>query len=305
VTAKPSLSVVVALISGDEQDLRGCLTALAAQTRTIGEIIVPYDDPCAGVTRLQAEFPAVHFIRAVGLDTTQARQGGSREHHDLLRTVGLRRAAGDIVLLTEDHAHAAPTWAAEMADALERHPGAAAVGGAVECDSASDVNRAVWFCDFGRYQGPLPEGPAPFVSDSNVAYRATALASVSDVWREAYREPVVHGAMQAAGLTLCTAPRALVWQARRPLGMVEALRERVVWGRSFASARSRHAGSGRWALAVLSPLLPLVLTWRLAVVTFRRGSRRAQFVRCAPLILLLNLAWSLGELTGYVTGAAD
>lgn len=297
------LSVVVGLISGKRADLERCLAALHQQTLKLElEILVPYDDPCRDVATLAERFPAVKFLRAEGPDTAKARAGASREHHDTLRTIGIRAASGELIALTEDHAHTAPSWCAEMAAALERHPKAAAVGGAVECDSRSLLNWAVWFCDFGRYQNPLPEGPSEFVSDSNVAYRRAALERVEHVWRGDYHETAVHWAMVEAGFELCTTPRVVVWQARSGLQLGAALRERFVWARSFAGTRARMAGSPkRWIWAIASPLLPLLMTWRLARTAFQRGAHKGRFVAALPLIALLQLFWALGEFVGYVT----
>ncbi|MBL8804851.1 MAG: glycosyltransferase [Planctomycetes bacterium] len=301
--APQKISVVVGLISGKKSDLERCLRALHTQSLALSlEILVPYDDPCAEVTSLAAQFPAVRFLRAEGLDTAVARAGASREHHDTLRTLGLRAASGDVIALTEDHAHTANTWCAEMVAALERHPKAAAVGGAVECDSSSLLNWAVWFCDFGRYQNPLPEGSSEFVSDSNVAYRRAALERVEPVWRGDYHETAVHWAMVEAGFELCTTPRVVVWQARGELPLGAALRERFVWARSFAGTRARMSGAPkRWIWAAASPLLPLLMTARLARTAFGRGAHKGRFVAALPLIALLQCVWALGEFVGYVS----
>jgi GT2 family glycosyltransferase len=298
-----SLSVVVGLISGRKSDVRRCLLALHSQTIDgLAEIIVPYDEPCADVATLKAEFPRVRFLLAEGLDTADARAGASREHHDTLRTIGLRAATRDVIALTEDHAVVANTWCEEMLAALARHGNAAAVGGAVECDSEQRLNHAVWFCDFGRYQQEIPEGPAAFVSDSNVAYRRAALDRVATAWQADYHETAVHWAMMAAGFELCTTPRVVVWQARSGLTLGAALRERYVWARSFAGTRARMAGSAkRWIWAAASPILPLLMTWRLFKTAFQRGAYKTQFVRALPLILLLQSVWAVGELVGYVT----
>ncbi len=302
-TDAPEFSVVVGLISGRKEALRRCLRALQMQTVSSRmEIIVPYDDPVAEVVSLQAEFPDVVFIRAEGLDTRAARAGASREHHDTLRTIGIRAAKRDPILLTEDHAWGANTWCEEMCEALARNPAVAAVGGAVECDSDRMLNWAVWFCDFGRYQSPLPEGWSEFVSDSNVAYRRSALDRVEPVWRNDYHETAVHGAMVAAGFELRAAPRAIVWQSRRDLTLSAALRERFVWARSFAGTRARLVGSPkRWVYAFLSPLLPMVMSWRLWKVTIQRGANSARFFNALPLIITLQMMWAAGEFVGYVT----
>jgi hypothetical protein len=189
-----------------------------------------------------------------------------------------------------------------MVAALDRHPNAAAVGGAVECDSDRLLNWAVWFCDFGRYQNPLPEGPAPFASDSNVAYRRSALEAARAAWASDYHETAVHGAMLSAGFEICTTPRVVVWQARGRLSLARALMERRVWARSFAGTRARLIDARRWILALLTPLLPVVMTGRLAAVVLSRRRHRRRFLACLPLIVVLQTAWACGEFAGYVTG---
>lgn len=302
--ADPRLSVVVALISGKRGDLERCLQALAAQRGAPAfEILVPWDDAAREVAGLAANFPNVRFLHARGLDTRAARAGASREHHDTLRTIGLRAARGSIVALTEDHAVASPTWCADMAAALDAHPRAAAVGGAVECGARSPLGRAVYYCDFGRYQNPLPEGRAQYVSDSNVAYRRAALESIQDIWADDYHETVVHGALVACGFEILLTRKSEVAQVRTGLRLGDALRERFVWGRSYAGTRVAGAPFTRRALfAAMSVLLPFVLTLRLLRGTLARKRDFGRFLACLPLVFLLQVVWALGEFTGYATG---
>lgn len=299
----PALSVVVALISGEVSCLRRCLTALTRQREAVDcEILVPFDPPVEAVAQLAPEFPGVRFIPVEGADWVAARAGASREHHDTLRTVGIRAASAPVVALTEDHAHVAPDWCSAMLSELSRVPQAGAIGGAVECDSGRALNWAVYFCDFGRYQNPVPEGPARFVSDSNVAYHRAALDVVGDAWAEDYHETAVHGALVAAGRELLLTPRVVVWQARPDLVLRTALRERYVWARSYAGVRVRgRTLLGRLPFALGTPLLPFILTLRLARTAAVRG-HAGRFIRVSPLVLLLNLVWSVGECTGYLTG---
>src|SRR5262249_11457512 len=155
----------VALISGKTADLERCLDALQSQREAPPfEVLVPWDEPCRDVLSLEPRFPSVKFLPLSGVDTRAARAGASREHHDALRTLGLRGARGAIVILTEDHAHADASWCAGLIRALDTHPQAGCVGGAVEHGGASLLSFAVYLCDFGRYMNPLPEGPAWFVS---------------------------------------------------------------------------------------------------------------------------------------------
>jgi len=300
----PRLSVVVALISGKREDLERCLQALASQRGAPDfEVLVPYDDAVVEVLELAPRFPNARFLRAEGLDTRAARAGASREHHDTLRTIGLRAATGAVVALTEDHAVASPTWAADMAAALADHPRAAAVGGAVECGATTLLARAVYHCDFGRYQNPLPEGPAQYVSDSNVAYRREALEAVRDAWKDDYHETIVHGALVARGFEILLTRKSEVAQVRSGLRLGAALRERFVWGRSYAGTRVAGAPLARRAIfAAISFLLPFLLTLRLLRGTLARKRDIGRFLACLPLVFLLQLGWAFGEFVGYATG---
>jgi hypothetical protein len=304
VSDPPLVSIVVGLISGRPADLDRCLAALRGQRNVPPlEILVPFDEPCREVAALGARYPEVQFVLLEGVDTRRAREGGSREHHDLLRTLGIRRARGRFIVLTEDHAYAHPDWCASLLDVLGRRAEAAGAGGAIEWEAGTNLSYAVYLCDFGRYQNPLPEGPARFVSDSNVCYRRDALEAIAGQWTGPYQEAVVHGALTASGRQIWLTPHAVVWQGRSGLTWREALRERFVWGESFAAVRIADAPAVRRAiLAVLTPALPFVLTWRLLAGARRRRRDLARVRRVLPHLFALSAAWSLGEFAGYVLG---
>ena len=93
----------------------------------------------------------------------------------------------------------------------------------------------------------------------------------------------------------------VVYQHRSDLELGDALRERYVWGRSYAEARSARLGACRRVLhAATSPILPLVLMGRIAATAWSRRRHFREFLRCAPLIALLTLCWSAGECAGYL-----
>lgn len=300
-TDEPGLSVVVALISGKKGDLDRCLAALDPQGAA-QEIIVPWDEPCADVTQLASKYPRVRFLFADDLDTAAARAGDSREHHDTLRTIGLRAARGRAVALTEDHAVASDTWCADMLRLLDEHPQVGAIGGAVDCRSEKLLNHAVYYCDFGRYQNPLPEGPATYVSDSNVAYRREALSAVADAWKDDYHETMVHWALAEAGYELWLTPASQVWQARTGLTLGSALNERYVWGRSFAGTRARGVpATKRLVYLAFSFVLPFLLTARIVRGALARKRGLGRFLFALPIVFLLQAVWAWGEFVGYLT----
>jgi hypothetical protein len=303
------LSVVVVIVSdttlarAQSRDLAGCLEALGRQVDAPPlEIIVPYHPKTEGIDALKTRFPAIRFI-AVGAADVLARKAGSRDHHDRLRAAGLAAARGGVVALLEDHGLPDPRWSARIAAA--HRADAAAIGGAIENDVDRPLNWAIYFCDFAKYQSPLPAGASDFASDANIAYKRSALESVRSLWEGSFSEVVVNAALIASGRRLSLDPAIVVYQHRGGIPLADALTERFVWGRSYAATRSKQLSAARrWFYAALSPALPFVMVERIALVAWRRRRRFGKFVRSLPLIVLLACAWSAGECAGYLSAPA-
>ena len=174
--AAPVLSIVVGIVSDTTEAvpradlLADCLEALGQQVDAPPhEIIVPHRAHVEGLEAVKVRFPDVRFLPAPDV----VAHPGGREHHDVLRARGLAEAKGDLVGLLEDHARPDPHWAASVVDAhrLEH----AAVGGAIENGVNRALNWAVYYCDFGRYQNPLPAGETALASDANTTYNRADL----------------------------------------------------------------------------------------------------------------------------------
>ncbi len=302
-----AFSVVVVIVSDtldghcDLSHLSGCLESIYRQQGSPNlEIIVPYLAGSNGMEEFQKQHPSVIFLPCNDLKTVTG-QGGSREHHDELRARGLAVAQGRLVGLLEDHARADPHWAAAMTDA-HRGP-AAAIGGAIENGIDRALNWSVYFCDFGKYQNPVPSGSTPFASDANICYKRAALNEIRKVWQHIFHETAVNWALRSKGesITLCSS--AIVYQHRIGLRFGHAVQERFVWGRSYAATRSRTLSPlKRLTLAALSPALPAILLARMAMIAMKRRLRLVSFLKVLPLTALLTISWSCGELVGYVTG---
>jgi hypothetical protein len=305
----PVLSVVVAIVSDttdhpDASHLEPCLAALMQQVGAPAmEIIVPYHPSVDGIARLRHQYAAVRFLEVADLRTYTGR-GGSREHHDELRARGLALACGSIVALIEDVGIPPPDWSARL---VEAHQGPfGGVGGAIENGIDRPLNWAVYFCDFLRYQNPLPGGESTIASDANVSYKRAALEAIRPVWQEFFHEASVNGALRARGEKLALAPHAVLYQHRQGLRLKAALKERFVWGRSYAATRAALAGTSRRVFwAVLSPLLPGLILARMTLLAWKKRRTLAAFLKALPLTAALTLSWSWGEFVGYVTGRAN
>ena len=307
-SSTPVLSVVVAIVSDttgqpDTKHLEPCLAALAKQEHAPPtEIIVTYVPGTAGIAHLAERYRDVAFAEINDLRMYSPGASG-REHHDEMRARGLALARGEVVALMEDHGIAAPDWSANI---VRRHRNSsAAFGGAIENGVDRLLNWAVYFCDFLRYQNPLPEGESGIASDANVSYKRAALQSIQSVWAEVFHESAVNGALLSRGEGIAWAPDVVVFQNRQDLGLSGALQERFVWGRSYAATRAGLADTlHRLFWGLFAPLLPLLILMRMTRMALAKRRTFGRFVKALPLTALLLVFWSAGEFTGYLTGRA-
>lgn len=298
------LSVVVTIVDGGET-LSRCLAALARQEDGPPlEVIIPYDDSVPEMAGIIARYPGFHFLPLGTVPTQRARMGPAGQHElfDRRRAAGLAQARGELVAIVEDRGVPRPDWSRNVVAAHAAMPHAV-IGGAIENGRDRLLNWAVYFCDFGRYQLPFEPGPREYVSDVDICYKRRALEATRELWRDRYHETTVHWALLRAGETLYLTDRFAVDQMRDHLTLGRLLGERVGWGRLFAYTRARETGPGRrLALAVMAPLLPAVLFLRLARHQWQKRRTLGKFVAAAPVVVLLLMAWSLGEMIGYLTG---
>jgi hypothetical protein len=280
------------------------LAALTEQTAAGSiEIIVPHLPSTTGILLLREQFQAARFVEVLDLRMSTGRSG-SREHHDELRARGLAVARGNIIALIEDHGIPAPDWCRGIIES-HRQP-FAVVGGAIENGIDRRLNWAVYYCDFLRYQNPLEAGTSGFASDANVSYKRAALESIRPVWEEIFRESSVNDTLRSRGETVALAPEIVLHQHRLGLRLASALKERFVWGRSYAAARIALAGTGQRVFwAALSPALPPLLLLRMTVLAFRKRRTFIPFLKALPLTAILLVSWACGEFMGYFTGRAN
>jgi hypothetical protein len=304
----PALSVVVAIVSDtlgrpNAIHLERCLAALNKQSGAgVVEIVVPFLPSTEGIARLRLQYPDVRFPEAHDLKTYTG-NGASREHHDELRARGLAAARGRIVALIEDHGIPAPDWCTRVIEGHET--AAAALSGAIENGVDHPLNWAVYFCDFLRYQNPLPQGECTNASDGNVSYKRSALKAIRLTWEETFHENAVNAALRSCGEKLAAAPDVVIYQHRQGLRLIAALKERFVWGRSYAATRARLANRPqRLFWTVFAPLLPALIVSRMTLMAWRKRRTMKPFLKALPLTVGLVASWSWGEFAGYVTGRA-
>jgi hypothetical protein len=297
-----ALSVVIAR-AGGPSCVRRCLESLAPQIQERpAEVIVPYESTEPEVGRLELPSRKIRLLEVGKLQCTAPPDGPTALHekHDYLLAKGLAAARGTILAVVEDTVVVADDWCREVLAAHQLPHGV--IGGAVEHAGRSGINWAIYFLDFGRYQPPLREGAADYLTDVNISYKREALASVRPVWVESYNEVAVNWALARLGTVLWLRPQIVVWQDRGQMCFSRAVRERVAWGRIFARQRCRQISLAQRVLYLVAcPVLPVLLIGRVAGKVLGSRRNRRDLLCAFPYLVVLASAWCWGEVLSYVT----
>lgn len=290
-TPPPRMSVVVAS-NNARPSIRECLAVLVDHGRGDDVEILVIDNSHDGSAKIvKDDFPDVKLIPAPPSALIPELWG-----------LGMRESRGRIVAITTAHFVPARDWVGAM---LEAQEGAVAgVGGAIESvESAALVDWAVYFCRYSQYMLPFERGFAREIAGDNASYKREHIDRYRHVWQNGFWELAVHAELRKAGLPLLLTPSVVVFH-HRSFGLGGFVRQRFWHGMQFGRDRAARLRWPRRALYIaLSPAIPFVFLLRIARQVFGKRRHRAKFVGALPALGLFLLAWSCGELLGYLRGS--
>lgn len=284
-----TLSVIVIAIRGSTF-LERCLEALKRQIG-VGEIeiLVVYDKRLKDMPLLNRKFPDVKMYTINDTNTPEK-----------LATLGIRKACGNVIALTEDDFVPVKDWCVNILKAHESPY--AAVGGAIECMGESIVDWAFVFCDYYRYLSPVPEGPSSYLTVCNVAYKRSALEKVVRALGNEFHETIANDALLMKGETLWLTPKLVVRQERK-VRFFPAIRERYSFGLLYGSTRVASIDPKKRILYfVAAPVTPFLLIFQMWKNVALRRTSIPIFIRAFPVIFSFTIAISFGEFLGNIVG---
>jgi hypothetical protein len=217
-----------------------------------------------------------------------------------IRGAGLSIAKGEAVLLTEDNCTPRKDWVGRLASGFER--GADVVGGTMgNAHPDRAVDSGAYYAEYGFF-GPLRSAPgggaSPFVTGANVAYRRSVVERAA-AWASAGEwEGVIHHRLAADGARFVLVNDAVVEQNVH-CEFRSFCRDRLEHAYAYATVRRAGWGSAkRAAMALATPVLPPLLTWR----AWRHAGRSdpGGFVKAMPYTLAFFTAWAAGEAAAYL-----
>jgi hypothetical protein len=294
---EPTLSVVT---RDSVATVRRLLDHLRRQT-IIGDIEVvlvgPTDESIAGAEMALAGFACA---QALVYDGSKLTRGRGTE-------LGILRARGELIALTEDHAYPDDTWAERMTKVSD--PRWAAVGASVRnANPATAWSRVNHDLAYGRWSAQTPAGEIDDIPGFNSVFRRDALLALGDRLEPLLdRIAVLHQTVRDHGGRFVFNPEAALshWNPSRRWPSVRA------WfsiGRCFGHHRARQE---RWPVARrmaygLAPLLVAFMRLR----SHRRAMRLAgktepETPGYYAVLWLLIAVIGFGESYGYVAGEGN
>jgi len=219
-----------------------------------------------------------------------------------LRWQAVPHTHGSIVAAIEGRSVPSPTWCADLLAAHAASTESPAIGGQVALKpDASAFDWALYFSEFAAFAPPLATGPAPQLSGANLSYKREALLASQDLMDRGHWEAALHERWRAHGQHLLLSNATVVFH--NGMSGTDALRMRFHYGRSYAADRFGGRRGIALAYAMLTPLLPALLTARAAAHARRKGLA-VRLIPALPWLVVLNTAWAMGEMAGYLFGRA-
>lgn len=285
------LSVVVAVRDAGES-LRECLAGMSAELAGhAAEVIVVDGSGNAERSGAADQLPEARFLE-MPAETSVPK----------LWQAGIAASSGRIVALTIEHCVPGPGWADQI---LRAHSAQwPAIGGAIDLDpTVGRVDTAVYFCRYSSYMPPFPTAFRPDLAGDNCSYKRAALEEMGEELADGFWETFVHQSIRNRGGRLLASPAILLYYVG-PTGASDFLKTRFAHGRYFASRRAQTISRGqRFLRAAAFPAVPLLMLSRIASRVWIRRRHRGRFLSASPILLSFLVAWSAGELVGYLLGA--
>jgi glycosyltransferase involved in cell wall biosynthesis len=290
----PELSVVVATQNAHDT-VAACLDSLLGQSGLADgalEIIV-VDGSADGTAALVAmRYPQLTPLRPIGTAGLPWLFG-----------IGIARASGQLIALTEGHCTFPPNWAV-AAIAAHHATDSPVIGGAVEpgCE-LSPLDWALFCCDYGQFLPPLQAGPTTDLPGNNIIFKRAILGSADSFASAGFWKTFFVHQLAAKGLATLAEPRLAVVYHRHA-SLAQIIRRRYDHGRCFGAMRAPTMAPLRRAIyALAGPLLPWLLTYRLVQRMRAKPAYWVRFAAVLPRAFLMLLLWSIGEWVGHLAGA--
>ena len=296
--SQPLFSVLIGRVSTEDGDrILETLVSLRAQDGGLPHEVIVVDrlhDAVSDAIRLR--FPEVRLLRCdAGLSLPR------------MRAQALAVAQGSLILVTEDHCVPPASWLLDFHQLAREQPDAAVIAGCVENGvTERALDWATFLCEYAAFSPPIVEGYGGALAGMNVMYRRRALADCPpELLTKGFWETTLHPWLAERGEKLLASNRIRIFHCKRFSWRLFAA-QRYVYSRYYAGIRfPRERKLLRWTAALATPVLPVLLTWRLFRAAQQKPSLAGHAKRALPYLFGFFVIWAVGEAVGYLRGPGN
>ena len=287
----PILSVVIASYES-ENTIIGCLSSLKNQSFNKNIEIIVVDSSTDNTPKIITEiFPDVIMYSFP-----------ERKFPGDARNFGVSMARGEIIAFIDTDCVADKDWVEEILKAHQSpHP---AIGGIIangnpECY----IGWASYFCEFSQWIHQSSRGYMVEIPTCCLSIKRWLFDKYGPFLEGTYCEDTAfHWKLGNAGYNPLFVPSIKVAHINvHHLGKL--MKKEFIHGRFFAKVRTserRLSLLQRIIFITVSPLLPLLLFFRIVMRVFKSRVYLSQFIVSSPIVFTGLLFWSCGELFGYL-----
>ena len=291
-TTQPDLSVI--LVTPDcYETIRKSVRSLSAQTvcQRLEIVIVAQSEQT--LSPVAKDLEAFHSVQIIEFDPIQTLAAP--------RAAAIRAARAPLVAVGEDHAFPDPTWAETLIEAHRQSW--AAVGPVFINANPGFLSWIGLHMDYGRWLEPVDSGVTDDVAGHNSAWRRDLLLEYGSVLERMMQAPtILHWDLQAKGHQLYLEPTAKVRHANISR-FSSFIFDHFCGARVFGAARAQNwSWLQRLSYVAGTPILMAQKLGECLGHMRRTGLDRKLLPAAWPLLLLVVVVWSLGEMTGYGLG---
>ncbi|HMA21965.1 MAG TPA: glycosyltransferase [Gemmatimonadaceae bacterium] len=268
--------------------IRACLESVAASCAHIEHEVIVVDS--------SRDDSAAIASRALPGATIVRHGSGLLVPH--LWAAGIESARGDVVALTTANFRVSGGWAGALLSALGES--VVGVGGPIAlADDVSITDAAVFFLRYSAYLQSRSRSVSEardFAGD-NCCYLRAALNDGTWSVEHGFWETEENAALRKAGSRLVMNPDAkAIFLGGMTLGAFS--RQRYAHAVLFGEWRARVNGESRARMIAVSPLVPFILSLRIAKRAWQMSEYRSRLLGCMPVLLWLAACWAAGEAMG-------
>ena len=218
-----------------------------------------------------------------------------------LWSLAMAEAHGSIVAITTAHFLPAPNWIAAMHELHARHD-AVGIGGPIDPPRGGGATDwATYFLRYSNYFHLDREQEVRDIAGDNASYKRASLEAHRDAIADGFWEPDFHRLVLAEGKTLRFSPAIRMMQ-HASFGVRLFCAQRLHHGREFGASRVRGKGLPmRLLRAASGVLVPFVLLGKIVLRVLRSRRDFWPFLKSLPVLVTFILAWTLGEVAGYLS----